>query len=101
MDKDWKKRRAKAIQKMLDEGYEFGVMCNNCYWQCRHGEYDCSPDILFICPNCGVSEHYTEYFVPSKRRFKFLENKKWYPLHLESGYPNEFKEVTLDYNQLI
>ena len=102
MKKKLQRMRAETIQRLLSEGYEFGVLCTNCYWQSRHDEYECSPDILFICPNCGVQEHFCEYFVPCKRRFGFLEQKRNYPLHIEGrGIPNEFTEVWLEYNQLI
>lgn len=91
------KQRGKAshINWALKHGYEFGVICTNCLWQGRHDEYEATSDIPFICPNCDVSEHFTEFMVPSKRRFRFLEVAKNYPISINLS--NSERRLEFDY----
>ena len=58
----------------MDENDEWGVICTNCLSQYRHNEYNANENQLFICPNCGETEHFREWILPKKKRFNFQMN---------------------------
>jgi len=94
--KEIQQHKARFVNEMLNNGYELGVICLNCLIQCRHNEYDANESQLFICPNCGETEHFIEWLIPIKRKFKIFEKDRFELFNIETGLIDECRNDVLE-----